>query len=180
MKKLFLIFIAFMSSVQAQDVNSGAAEVAFQELIYDIGISLSDQDIIFDRPTTKNALLHVYEELDEVSQIVDLLLVIDEEMVEQQITTAEELLDYKIDSHEDVEKTLIAWLTAYQNLFIVFIALHDSDVSFDTWCSDIDFVTSLQDYQEIVDSGYVEFWHASYVFMDAQRNFEVVLRSTES
>lgn len=179
-KRLFLIFLACISTVQAQDVDPEAVDIAFQGLIYDIGMSLSDQDVIFDRLTAKDALLHVYHEVEQATQIVDLLLVIDEETIEQNITTVDELIDYKMNSHDDVERTLIAWLAAYQNLFTVFIALHDSDVSFDTWCCDVDFVASLQDYQEITDSGYVEFWHASYVVMEAQRNFELALKSAEN
>lgn len=178
MKKLFLIVVTFFATVQAQDVDQDDANIAFQELIYDMGICLADQDTIIDAPTAKSALLHLYQDVSQVMQIVDLFMIIDEEVVEQKITTVEELIDYEIEIQQDAAQAGIAWLSAYQNLFIIFTALHD-DVSFEVWCDDMAFFASLADDEEPSDQDYLELWYASCAVLEAQADFEDALKDCE-
>ena len=179
MKKLFLIVVTFFATIQAQDVNQDDANLAFQELIYDMGICLADQDTVVDVPTAKAALLHLYQDVSQVMQIVDLFMIIDEEVVEQKITTVEELIDYEIEIQQDAAQYGIAWLRAYQDLFIIFTALHNNDVSFEVWCDDMAFFGSLADDEEPSDPNYLELWYASCAVLEAQADFEDALKDFE-
>ncbi|MBV8661218.1 MAG: hypothetical protein JO129_03690 [Candidatus Dependentiae bacterium] len=178
-KRLFLIAMAFFVTAQAQDFDEDALEVAFQELIYDIGMSLVDQNLITDVATAKNALLYIYQNVEQVQQIIDLQIGMDSELIENQTTTIDQLIDFEMNSHEDIVRAGIAWLTAYQQLFIAFVALHPADTSFQSWCDDIEFISSLSDDQEPVGSIYLPLWQASYAVIQAQENFEEALRELE-
>jgi hypothetical protein len=179
MKKLFLILLTFFAAVQAQDTDQDDLDFAFQELVYDMGISLARQNLIIDMPTAKNALLNVYQDVTQVMQIVDLFMIIDEEIVEQNITTIDALIDFEINGKQAIAQTGIAWLSAYQNLFIVFTSLHPEDSSFEVWCDDMAFFASLEDGQEPVEPAYLELWQASCAILDVQEAFEYALKNIE-
>lgn len=178
-KRLFLIAMTFFVTAQAQDFDQSALEVAFQELIYDMGMSLVDQDLIIDVATAKNALLNIYENVEQVQQIIDLQMGMDSELVENQVTTIDQLIDFEIDAHENVIQTGVVWLTAFQKLFTTFMALHPVDASFQAWCHDIEFISSFQDGQEQLDPAYLQLWQAGYEVVQAQEKFEDALREVE-
>ena len=176
LKRLFLIVLTSFACLQGQEIAEKVTDLAFQELVYDMGMNLADQHLVVDGPTLKKALVCLYEDVQQVTQIIDLFLIIDEELVEQNITTIDQLVDYEIATHPYVVESAITWLSAYQKLFMIFMALHPQDASFETWCNDIEFISSLQDDEEPADPGYVIFWQASYAVMQAQADFEDTLR----
>lgn len=176
-KKLFLIVLTLFATAQAQDLQQESCDLAFQELIYDIGMSLAVQNLIVDNVTARDAMLNVYEDVEQVTQIVDLFLMIDEEMVELEITTIDALVDYEMQNHKKIAESCIAWLFAYQNLFKVFVTIHPQDNSFEVWCDDVLFISSLEEGQELEDLGYAQLWQASYDVLEAQSNFEETLKS---
>ncbi len=178
-KKLFLMGLMFFATAQAQDYDQDDYNPAFQELVFDVGMSLAEQNTIEDLASMKEALLQVYQDVYDVAQIIDMFMMIDEEIVEQNITTLDALIDYEINGDEDFAQIAIAWLSAYQDLFIIFKAMHQEDSSFDVWCNDIAFLGSLEDDEMPEDADYIQLWLAVYIFYQAQEDFEYALKSIE-
>lgn len=179
MKKIFLIVLSFFVTVHAQDMNQDDFDIAYQELVYDIGMSLAKQNTVVDLPTAKNALSSVYQAIPDVMQIIDIYMMTDEEIVKHQITTIDALIDYEINGNQAIAQTGIALLSAYQNLFTVFMAMHAKDSSFEIWCNDMAFLASLPDDQPIEDPNYAQLWLASCVVLNAQDDFGLALRNVE-
>ncbi len=185
MMTLCLMFATF----HAQDVDQDytcqqddsfdqvAIDLAFQELIYDMGICLAGQDLIVDNQSAKDAFINVYNQIEQVNQIIDLFMIIDEELVEQEITTIEDLIDYEIAVEDNVAQSCIAWLAAYQKVFIIFLQIHGSDASFVDWCQDVIFMSELEDGQELDNLDYFALWQASLDVMKAQKEFEAALQA---
>lgn len=178
-KKMFFIVLAFFTTMQVQSQDQDDIDSAFHELIYNMGICLSEQNTIVDAITAKHALLNLYQNVGQITQIVDLFMVVDEEIIEQNITTVEELIDYEINSQNVIAQAGIAWLQAYQDLFIIFKSLHEDDISFEIWCDDMAFFDSLADDEEPEDPDYLAFWHASCAMLNAQADFEDALKDIE-
>jgi len=198
MKKLFLIASMFFGVVHAQDedfdqdyvaidfeyqdenddYDDDYVDIAYEQLVYDVGISLANQDLIVDTQTAKNALLSLYQNVTEVTQIVDLFMMIDDEIVELDITTIDELFDYELQNNESVVQACVAWLIAYQNLFIVFQSMHPEN-SFEVWCQDMMYFGSLADDEQPTDSDYLELWQACVAVLQAQEDFEDELADLE-
>lgn len=180
MKKLFGIFLAFFVTMHAQqDSDQENLSFAVQELVYDMGISLAQQDTVIDLPTAKKVLSSMYQAIPDVMQIVDIYMMIDEEIVAQEITTIDALIDYEIDGQPVIAQTGIALLSAYQDLFTIFIAMHPEDSSFEVWCNDMVFLDSLADDEQPEDSDYVQLFLASCAVLNAQEDFEFALRNIE-
>ncbi|MDP3787809.1 MAG: hypothetical protein Q8Q60_00655 [Candidatus Chromulinivorax sp.] len=206
-KKLLLMFLTFLSAqlvwanpsfskknagesrsfksetdfvtVQAQDYDQDDLNPALQELVFDVGMSLAEQNTIVDIMSMKDALSHVYQDVYDVAQIVDMYMMIDEEIVEQNITTLDALIDYEINGNEVLAQAAIAWLLAYQDLFIIFTAIHQKDSSFEVWCEDMAILESLTDDEMPEDVAYLQLWLAACVFYEAQADFEYALRYAE-
>lgn len=179
MKKLALIFAMIFVPMHAQDFDQQAMDLALQELIYDMGMSLSDQDLIVDGPSAKNALLNVYQQVEQVAQIIELFMIIDEELVALDISTIDNLIDFELNHHPVMAQACINLLSAYQNLFILFIQLHGQNVSFEVWCQDVQLISSLPEGQEFLDPAYEQLWQASYDVIEAQKDFEDSLENLE-
>ena len=179
-----MIFCLMFIAVQAQDFDQQDADqqtidFAFQELVYDMGISLAGQNLIVDNQSAKDALINVYNQVDQVNQIVDLFMMIDEEIVGQEISTIEDLIDYEIAMHDNLAQSCIAWLAAYQNAFMIFLEIHGPDASFVDWCQDVVFISSLQGDEELENPAYEALWQASYDVIEAQKDFEAALQEIE-
>ncbi len=193
-KKMLLLYVLSFGFVQAQYNNidqeyavihqeiqedQECIEIAYQELVYEIGMSLAEQDVIIDIQTAKNALLQIYQEIDEVGQIVDIFIESDEELIEYNITSLDAFFDYALDSNELVAQRFITWIITYQNLFKVFQSLHSAENSFATWCQDMLYIESIEDSEELTTIGYLELWQASIMLLEAQADFEDVLAGLE-
>ncbi len=179
-KKLLALIFALFSCVHAQqDDDSALFDFAFQELIYDIGVNLAQQQKIIDDVSAKDALMNVYEQVDQVAQIVDLFMMIDDEIVELGISSIEELIDFELDHNENMAQACIAWLAAYQKVFNIFIQIHGPNGSFVDWCYDIVIISAVDEVQELQDPLYEQLWHAGYEALQAQREFEDSLKALE-
>lgn len=178
-KKLTVMFLMLFVGVQAQDFDQQEIDLSYQELIYDMGISLTRQETIVDNTTAKNALINLYNEVEQVNQIIDLFMMIDEELVELEISTVEDLIDFEIEMNKNMAQSCIAWLAAYQHVFTIFLEIHGSDASFIDWCHDIVFITSLQGDEELENPLYQKLWQASYEVLEAQKVFEAALQELE-
>ncbi len=170
-------FVTAQQDSQSSDQDDQA--LVFQELIFDIGMNLVYQDTVVDRATMKDALAHLYQNVYEVMQIVDMYMMIDEEFIAQNITTLDQLIDYELDGDEQLAQAAIAWLSAYQTLFIMFTAIHQEDCSFEAWCNDMAFLASLADDEQPEDVEYVMLWLAASEFYDAQIDLEYALKDLE-
>lgn len=178
-KKLMFMFLMIFAVAQAQDEDQQVSDFAFQELIYDLGRNLADQEVIVDNATAKNALIHAYYQVDQVNQILDLFMMIDEEIADQEIVTVEDLIDYEMAMNKNMAESCIAWLAAYQKVFIIFLEIHGPDASFIDWCHDVMFISSLQGDEELQDPAYEKLWQASYDVIEAQKVFENELQELE-
>ncbi len=202
MKKLFLIVCMFFGAVHAQDKDyvgidfeyqdqdsnvdyedddygDDFIDIAYEELVYDVGMNLANQDLIVDIDTAKNALLSLYQNVVQVTQIVDLFMMIDDEIVELNITTMDELFEYELNNHESVMQACVAWLTAYQNMFIVFQSIHSENASLEVWCQDMLYFGLLVDDEQPTDPDYLELWQAGLEVLETQEVFEDALVDIE-
>ncbi len=167
-KKIVLILCAFFVTVQAQDTDQQAFELSYQELIYDIGMSLVEQDTICDEASAQNAIINVCQDVDQVAQIVLAFLMMDEEMVEENITTVDQLIDYELSEHHDLAMACIVYLQAHQDVFTIFTQLHPEDVSFYAWYRDMAYLGSLTDESQVQDPGYQDLYQACCYMIEAQ------------
>jgi hypothetical protein len=178
-KKLMMMCLMLFPAIQAQDIDQQDIDLEYQELIYDMGISLIRQQTIIDNVTAKNALVNLYNEVEQVNQIIDLFMIIDEELVELEISTVEDLIDFQIEMNKNMAQSCIAWLAAYQHVFTIFLEIHGSEASFIDWCHDIVFIASLEGDEELENPLYEKLWQASYEVLEAQKVFEVALQELE-
>ena len=178
-KKIMFIFCYIFLSLQDQDANEIRIDLAYQELVYDFGMLLIEHESIIDSQTAKIALVDVYNNLPQVHQILDLIMIIDEELCESNITNIEDLIDFEINVHEDIVQASILWLAAYQNVFEIFVDIHGPDASFVDWCYDIVFLESLQGDEDLQDPAYEKLWQACCDAMQAQKAFEDVWSEIE-
>jgi hypothetical protein len=200
-RKLFLMAVLFFGSINAQDDNSDEyysdveyayedseeeyegddnyIDLAIEELIYEMGMNLAEQDLIVDGITAKQALLSLYQNVEEVTQIVDLFMMIDDEIAALDITTIDELFEYELHNHSDMVQACVAWLTAYQNMFIIFQSIHADDSSFEVWCQDMLYFGALADDEQPTDPDYLELWQAGVAVLQAQDDFEDALADIE-
>ncbi|MBP6870253.1 hypothetical protein KBC04_05195 [Candidatus Babeliales bacterium] len=180
-KKIVLVFSFFFVSLSAQDeVSAMDLESTYQELVYSIGMNLTEKDTICDQDTAQNALTQLAEELFFVDQILGIFLGRDPEMIENNITTIEDLLRYEFSEHYDLATAGVIWLAAFQDVFTIFTQLHPEDISFEAWCRDMNYLESWTDESELAqDADYAIFWQACIAMMEAQEDFEAEFRALE-
>lgn len=176
---MFLIGGNFYTVAQAQVHPQEHLDIAFQELIYTMGMNFVKQNPIVDCSSAKNALLHTYEEVDQVRQIVDVFMEIDEEIVARNITTVDALLDFEMKSHPRIVQTGLDWLSAYQQVFTIFVGMHQDDRSFEVWRNDVALITCMQDDHIVVDDEYVNLYEAICTMLETQAMFEDALKNCE-
>jgi hypothetical protein len=184
MKKLMMALCFMFASVHPQDFkqedfDQQETDLAFQELIYDMGVVLAVQNPIVNNATGTQALINLYNQVEQVNQIVDLFMMIDEELVDLDITTIEDLIDYEINQNEPIAQSCIAWLAAYQKVFTIFLEIHGQQASFIDWCHDMAFVASLDSDTQLEDPSYEALWQAVYEVLQAQKVFEAALQELE-
>lgn len=178
MKKILFMLMAFILPLQAQNQAQEEFDPAFQELLYDIGMQLAQQNKIVDVSSAKVASDSLYQNVPQLTQLVDLYLMVDEACLEQNITNLDSLIDYTIQSNELFARAMIAWLGATQNLFVEFVSLYGSDASFDDWCSVVMFMASLEGNQP-ENPAYLNFWLAGVALLQAQENLGNAFRALE-
>ncbi len=201
MKKLFLIACMFVGSINAQDDNSDQdyidveyayddldqdyeddnddIDLAIEELIYEMGMNLAEQDLIIDAQTAKQALLSLYQNVEQVTQVIDLFMMIDYEVAELNITNLDELFEYELNNHAEMVQACVAWLIAYQNMFMIFQSMHSGDSSFEVWCQDMLYFGALADDEQPTEPDYLELWQAGVAVLQAQEDFEDALDDIE-
>lgn len=183
LRSLSLVSVLLVSvlaiSAQIRCIEARNLEVPMHELIYDMGMNLAHQNLICDKNSVKQALLHVYYEVAEVKDIVSLFMILDEGLVEHDITTIEALIDFELESDASLVQAGIIWLASYQHVFILFQALHKDEACFEIWKNDLEFFASLEDCQQPADPEYLEFWYACCAMLEAQQDFEVALQEIE-
>ena len=180
-KKIIMMFCLFMfSHVPAQDpMDQINFDMAFQELLYEMGMNLAQQDLIVDSNLARQAVINLYNQVDDFHEIVDLFMMIDEELVQAQITTIQDLIDYHVVMHNDIAQAFLAWLVAYQQTFIIFIQIHGSNASFIDWCSDIMLLSNLEQDQELQDPLYQDLLQACCYTLQIQVDLELLLEDLE-
>jgi hypothetical protein len=201
MKKLFLIACMFVGSINAQDENfdqdyidleyayddfdqdyeddNDYIDLAIEELIYEMGVKLAEQDLIVDAQTTKQALLSLYQNIEQVTQVVDLFMMIDDEIAQLDITNMDELFEYELNHHPEMVQACVVWLKAYQNMFMIFESMHSEDSSFEVWCQDMLYFGALADDEQPTEPDYLELWQAAVAVLQAQEDFEDALDDLE-
>jgi len=171
MKMLQVMVMSFLFSI----CSAADLEFASQKLLYDMGISLSHQPQVVDITTAKEAMFGVYQEVEQVTQMIDLLIMIDDEFVSHDITTFEDLVryEYQVNPHLMIAGAL--WIQEFQNLFVIFLQLHDGqDASFEVWCHDLQLHAELdeEDIDKLANPLYVDFLRAGFAMYRAERNLE--------
>lgn len=176
----YLIFATFFVAAQQdmQDYDQQDDNIAYYELVFDIGMNLAQQKQIEDMSSLQEALSEVYQQVDQVAQIVDVYMMMDEDLAHQNISSVAELIDYEIGGDEVLAQAMVAWLSAYQTLFFVFTAIHQpQDHTFEVWYDDIQFLGSLTDDELPEDVAYRALLCAVQIFYEAQADFEAALHS---
>ena len=201
MKKLFLIACMFVGSINAQDDNfdqdyidveyayddfdqdyeddNDDIDLAIEELIYEMGMNLAEQDLIVDAQTAKQALLSLYQNVEQITQVIDLFMMIDYEVAELNITNLDELFEYELNNHPEMVQACVTWLIAYQNMFMIFESIHSDDSSFEVWCQDMLYFAALADNEQPTDSDYLQLWQAGVAVLQTQEDFEDALDDIE-
>jgi hypothetical protein len=181
MRKLFLIFgMIFLVLKAEEDIYEDYEDVRdFNELIYQIGMSLSYQAKITDYATAKDAFLNVYNKVDQVTQIFNLFFEANYELAELNITDIDQLIDYVLSCNQEIIAAGVLCLSKYQKLFSIFIAMHPYNNSFEIWEKDMDYILSLKEGQMPKEKNYINFWHATYDLMQSQKDFEILLEKLE-
>jgi len=134
MKKILLTLLFVFSGLQGQENEN----LGFQKLQFDIGINLVCQDQIVDWKTAEKSVLSAYQEVDNFAQFINIYLMIDEVMVVENITSLEGMINYHTQENDKIKQLLTNWLFSYQNIYSIFISIHDiDDISFQTWLDDL-------------------------------------------
>jgi len=172
-KKFLYILLSFCMVLQADE----ASDLAYQQFKFEIGINLVQQDFIVDWQSTESAMLQAYQDVDNLSQIIDLYLMIDETLQANNITTFQALINFYITPNQEVSQAVTEWLAAYQDLFLTFVALHNYQVSFNDWLADLEQLALLQDdiTNNQIDSNYYILLDRFLIEVDALNNLEEVL-----
>ncbi|MGZ6255085.1 MAG: hypothetical protein ACXWL5_03805 [Candidatus Chromulinivorax sp.] len=173
--KMLCMAMTLFVTVHGQYDNGGQIDEAFQELIYNIGMHLAQEPVIQDGHDAKKILLKMYDQIDTVTQIIDLFLEIDDVAQEQNVTTFSQMLDYEKKVHPAMIDAGIIWLQAYQELFKIFVEIHKENCSFGVWCQDAAIILAIEDGQ-VEDPAYLKLWQAGYKVMLAQYDFEQVIK----
>lgn len=168
LKKIFVAIVLFFASVQAEYEDS-LLDNQFQELVYSMGMSLAEQDLIYDQISAQNALINVSQNVPALEKILQLFLAFDPEMVENNIDSIPSLINYEIEQHYDLAVAGIIWLGAFQDVFMIFSQLHPYDTSFEAWSHDMEYLDSWADTSQFEqDPDYVILWQACVEMIEAQ------------
>jgi hypothetical protein len=115
-----------------------------QEIFYDSGICLANQKKIADWKDLKQAIAAIYNNVEEIQQIVDLYLMMNGAPVNKETLPSDQLMDmiYKeiIQHNEcvDLYTDVIALAAAYQQIFYIFIEISPREHSLAIFVSCLD------------------------------------------
>jgi len=180
LKKLLLMTLLVFVGVQAQDNSEVDVDFAFEQLVYVMGMSLAEQNTIVDEVSAQKAILALYEDVEQVALITDVFLQIDNEMLEHNVNTVEDLIAFELKEHHDLAMAIIILLATYQDVFMIFKNLHPQDISFEAWCKDLSVLSLMSDEDELIEAGYFDFYQACVLMLEAQNHLEYELKALES
>ena len=174
MKYLLLILLSFVASMNAGSQEDDGLFLQRQELFYDAGVSLAHQEKVINWQSFKNAAIGVYNEVQGVQELIDLLFMMDENLIENDMRSFDELIDSfdkqmsKTAEYQEFEIDLIVLVAAYQRIFSIFIKMHPSEPTFEIFSGCLDDYLESSDhllYDEMKDAldGFVE---AFNIFQD--------------
>lgn len=124
MRKCLLILLTFSSVAYARYRDYTPQD---QEVFYDSGMCLARQKKIADWQDLKEATAVIYNEIQEIQQIIDLYLMMNGTPVSKETLPSDQLMDlmYKdIAEHDtclDLYTNVIALAAAYQKIFYIFV-----------------------------------------------------------
>lgn len=183
-KKVWLtlgcLFSFGMISIGASNFsNDQGIQDAYYNLIYDMGIALAKQPEIVDVASTKQALLSIYDTVDQAGQIIDLFMQFDPEIIDLKIESFSDLVDYSSVHSPDAFQACFQWLVLYQELFTIFCQHHGVHISFEQWVNDINVISNIDTLDELqgLHEDYFKYlWIASCAMLEAQAAFEDILQ----
>ena len=124
MKKCLLILLTFSSVVCAGYRDYTPQD---QEIFYDSGICLANQKKITDWEGLKKAVAVIYNNVEEIQQIIDLFFMVNGTSISKEISPSDQLMDIihkeisEHDEYADVCTDAILLAAAYQQIFYIFI-----------------------------------------------------------
>lgn len=175
MKKMLLI-ACILSSIL---MHAGSIEYTSQdlEMFYDAGICLARQGKINDWQSLKEATAVLYQDIQEVQQIIDLSLMMNGVVASQDTLASDKLMDeiYKqIIEHDEyihLEMDFITFAESYQKLFCIFIEECNGNPSLITFMNYLDSndmidADSLQRIQAALDDFIIRFENIQSTLQD--------------
>lgn len=179
-KKILLIISFFTVAIKAQDIEQVQMQDALDQLLYTIGMNLAAQTTIQDEVIGKTVLLRLYDQVPQVAQIIDMFLMLDQEMVDYNITSCDQLIDYEVNEHYDLAMSLIVFAASLQNVFVQFNLLHPDDASYQVWRSDIAYLGSINSEDDLANlNDYAALYEACSVMIESQLHLEYEFKALE-
>ena len=124
MKTVLVVLLSFVTSVYAGYDDYSVQE---KEAFYDAGMCLAHQHKITDWKSLKKVSAILYDDIEEVQQIVDLFLMMNGSKTSDKILASDQLFDMIDDEVTQnskyvlLQKDFVLLVAAYQHIFYVFI-----------------------------------------------------------
>lgn len=173
-----LILLSLSTSMYASSPEDDSFFVQRQELFYNAGISFAHQVKIVDGQSLKDATVGVYNEVQDLQDLVNLFVVIDENIDEENIPSFDQLIDIfddqmsQADGYEDFKVDLIILMESYQRIFSIFIKMCPDELSFETFVANLnDCLESSDDLHEEMKEALNDFTNAFNIFEDRSSDF---------
>lgn len=177
LKKICMLIVLFFVSVQAESDDS-FCDNQLQKLVYAMGMSLAQQDPIYDQASIQNALINVSQDVPAMAKILQFFLISDQEMVMHHINSIPALIDYQFEKHYDLAVAAVVWLAAFQDVFVIFNQLHSYNCSFEIWSADMEYLESWTDTLQFEENpDYAILWQACVNMIHAQDDFTAELNA---
>lgn len=174
MKKCLLILLTFSSVIYAGYRDYTSQD---QEVFYDSGMCLARQKKIADWKGLKQAIAVIYNDIEEIQQIIDLFLMVNGTSISKDVLPSDQLMDMihkQISEHNeyaDVCTDAILLAAAYQKIFYIFIEVCPCQPSLAVFVSCVD-----NNYDKINDFDKDRLQFALTDFMHRFEDFQLTIK----